>query len=210
MLQRFVWALFAAVLSGCVSTPTSKFGFISPSTRSALGGAEPVFVEVLPGKGFSHGTSADSAVMATGMMFGAIGGAIGAGVAIKNANRRGAELTSADGLIDPAKAVADKLRQRLVAAGHPYSDQANLRFQVTTTGWGLNKGTLVYGAALQIGEKFGKFTKGECKYFRKPAELGADSDALLADSGARLKLEYMNAADYCASYFSGVLMDGKQ
>ncbi len=210
MFQRCMILIVAAILTGCVSTPTSKFGFISPSTRSALDGSQPIFIEAMPGKGFSHGTSADTAVMATGMMFGAIGGAIGAGVAIKNANRRGAALASTDGLIDPAMAIADTLRKRLVSAGHPDSDQASLRFQVTTTGWSLNKGSLVYNAALQIGEKFGKFTKGECRYFRKPSELGVDSDALLADSGARLKLEYAKAADYCASYFSGVLIRGTQ
>jgi len=210
MFQRCMIVLIAAVLTGCVSAPVSKFGPISASTRSALRGAEPVFVEALPGKGFSHGTSADTAVMATGMMFGAIGGAIGAGVAIKNANRRGATLASTDGLIDPAKAVADTLRTRLVSAGHPYSDDASLRFQVTTTGWGLNKGNLMYAAALQIGERLGKVTKGECRYFRKPSELGVDSDALLADSGARLKLEYAKATDYCASYFSGVLIGSTQ
>lgn len=86
----------------------------------------------------------------------------------------------------------------------------SLRFQVTTTGWGVNNGNLVYVAALQIGENFGKLTKGECRYFRKPSDLGMDSDALLADSGARLKLEYAKAADYCASYFSGVLIRGTQ
>ena len=74
MFQRCMIVLVVTILAGCVSTPANKFGFISPSTRSALDGTQPIFIEAMPGKGFSMATSADTAVLATGLMFGAIAG----------------------------------------------------------------------------------------------------------------------------------------
>lgn len=206
MFKRVISLVTVTCLTACVSAPQNRFGPISAATKAALQ-SDSVRVDIVPGKGFSHFTGAEQAMMTTGMFFGAIGAAIGSGAAISSANRRGTALAKEDAIVDPSQTMAAKLRARLQAQGHQVSPDANLQLRVSTTNWSLHKDQLAYFAELQVFESTsGKvLTKGECKYVRKEAELGASPDALLANAGGGLKAEFDKGANYCATYFANTL-----
>lgn len=204
--KGFFVLLLAAMLTACVSTPKSKFGPVSASTRAALQDAKQVSVEVAEGKRMSHITGKEQAMMSTGVFFGAIGAAVATGAAISSANKRGATLEREDALVDPSKVVAAKMSEQLRAQGLEAANQGDIRMRLTTTNWTLSSESLGYFSSLDVAGRGGRIlTRGECKYLRKMSEIGASTETLLANSGAQLKAEYDKAADYCATYFTAML-----
>lgn len=204
-MHKVSWLLVMA-LAGCASTPTSKFDKLDASTLQALQGTGMLGIEVMPGKAFAHYTNAEQAMLTSGIMFGAIGGAIGAASANASANRRGGELMTSAGMMDPSQAVADKLRRRLPAARMTTHD-ADIRLSLTTSHWVMQQGNVGYFVQMQAVDAPSSrvMTKGECKYFRKAQEIGVGNEALLADSAAGLKQEYDRAAEHCADFFARTL-----
>ncbi len=208
-MQKMIALLMAVLLAGCATGPKSTFGPMDARTTEAVGRAATVRVEVEPGKTLAYFNSSDQAKMATGMLFGPIGGAVGAAAAISSAEKRGMALATEVGMPDPAMKVADLMRAQL-APRRPTAEAADLQVVLTTSHWVLQQGNVAYFVQLQATDRASGqlLTKGECKVLRKKNELQVAEEALLANAAARLKQEYGQAAEQCAGYFVGQLFPG--
>lgn len=212
MFKKLVVITAITVLAGCATAPKSKFDAINVETAGVLQGAGTLGIEVAAGKGMAHFTGAEQAMMTTGMLFGAIGGAIGASAAISSANRRGAELARTDNIVNPSEIVAEKMRQRL-QSDHRLSTTiaADTRLVLSTTNWVKQGNNVGYFVLLKVidAQTSNVRTKGECKYFREGKQLAVSSEALLANNAEKLKQEYENAAEHCTGYFMQHLFPAK-
>lgn len=207
MVFRCAGLLLAMLLCSCATGPKSKFDSMGERSRRWVDTADAYAIDVLPGVGLSRVTRGDTAVLAGGAMFGLVGALIAVDIAKSNESSRGALLTNQDGLTDPAPLVARGLRSRMGSRHRMISDNANLRFKIRTSGWGLSGSTVGYAATLQVvSAATGTIVmKGECRYLQDVRGTGTSMDGLLTNSGAALKQQYQQAADYCSDYFAGQL-----
>lgn len=206
-MRKLLIMAIAMLACGCASAPKSTFNVVSESGMRSLRESAVLAVAVVPGAGMAHYTSAEQGVMMSGMMFGAIGGAVGAIAATSSANRRGARFAEEMGIDDPSLLVAERLRMQLDPESL-HSGETGPRVVLKTTHWQYNQSGLGYTVHLQAFTAGGgrEVAKGECRYLRKAGEMEAPEQMLLAGSAAGLKREYARAAEHCADYFMAALL----
>ena len=205
MMIRCAGLLLTVLLCSCATGPKSKFDSMGERSRRWVDTADAYAIDVVPGVPLSRTTGHEAAWVAGGTaMFGLLGAFVAADIARTNSASRGAFLTRQDGLNDPAPLVADGLRARMVTRHRAVSEHANLHVQIRTSFWGMNGNSVGYFAALQVvSAATGTIVmKGECRYGNDFNEEGLSLEALLANSGAGLKQQYLRAADFCSDYFA--------
>jgi len=208
MMIRCAGLALTVLLCSCATGPKSKFDSTSERSRRWVATADTYAIDVLPGVPLGQSKGKDGVLIAGGaVMFGLIGGFIAADIAKSNKTTRGASLTRQDGLADPAPLVARGLRTRMESRHRMVSDDANLHLRIRTSFWGLNGNSVGYSANLQVvSAATGTVVMtGECRYGRDFRKTGESIEGLLANSGAGLKQQYVQAADFCSDYFAGQL-----
>src|SRR4051794_24962897 len=108
MTVRWI-VIAAALLQGCVNNhPVSKYAVVAPEVMAAIHG-KVVRVKAAATPDFVISTNADQATMTIGMLFGAIGGGIGAAVAIEHTKSAGHAAVAEDAIVDPTKQLTDRI-----------------------------------------------------------------------------------------------------
>lgn len=207
MMIRCAALALTVLLCSCATGPKSKFDSMSERSRRWVATADTYAIDVLPGVPLGQSSGKDGVLIAGGAAFGLIGVFIAADIARSNMTTRGASLTRQDGLADPAPLVASGLRTRMGSRHRAVSDDANLHLRLRTSFWGLNGNSVGYAATLQVvSAATGTVVmQGECRYARDFRKTGVSVEGLLANAGAGLKQQYVQAADYCSDYFAGKL-----
>lgn len=194
------------LLAGCASNPPqSKYGPPSAQTIDALRGKN-VELLIMPTPEFVQIEGSDQALMTVGILFGAVGGGIGAIAVMEHAKSRGQALVKEDAIADPTAELTDKIRDILT---HKYGSSlvdsgARYSVIVATDSWALAKDTVVLNTSVKIddtavaqGKKPVVVASGSCRY-RSPDEKGAPTaDDLLANHGEKLKQTLGAALDRC-------------
>src|SRR4249919_2306269 len=201
MMIRCAGLALTVLLCSCATGPKSKFDSMSDRSRRWVATADTYAIDVLPGVPLGQSNGKDGVLVAGGAaMFGLIGGFIAADIAKSNQTSRGAFLTRQDGMTDPAPLVASGLRTRMGSRHRAVSDNANLHLRIRTSFWGLNGNSVGYAATLQVvSAATGTVVmQGECRYGRDFRKTDVSVEGLLANSGAGLKQQYVQAADFCS------------
>lgn len=150
-------------------------------------------------------TGGHQATMTVGMLFGAVGGGIGAVAALEHARSAGRAIVTENRIADPSLHLVDRVREMLAKY-----DTANTASGFTVTvavdGWALYKDNVAFNASVVIAEatedakkRPSTFAKGFCHYESAPH--GPTAEALLANGAARLKTELDTALEYCVEEF---------
>ncbi|MEO6075880.1 MAG: hypothetical protein ABIP56_03660 [Dokdonella sp.] len=198
--MRMLLAVIAVLAAGCASTPKSSVSRIAPTDQKWIASAPSISIDVEPAAKFERFGPKQQAQMMTGMMFGAIGGAAGAGIAIASARKEGALLVEKHSLTDPSLRVAEQMKRALSQYELTDEGKAYVLIRLTTKGWRLTKGRIGYAVELVAIKpaRSAVLAKSECRIL---SDEGSDDNAMLADSAARLRAEQERAASLCADYF---------
>ena len=198
--MRILLAIFAVLAAGCASTPKNSVSRISAADLKWIASAPSISIDVETATKFARFGREEQAQMMVGMMFGAIGAAAGAGLAIASARKEGALLEDKYALTDPSIDVAEQMKHALTRYQLTDERQAYVMVSLTTQSWGLSKGRLGYVVELVALNPSGRraMARSTC---RMASDAGNNDEAMLADSAARLKAEQQLAASSCADYF---------
>lgn len=198
--MRIFLVVIAVLAAGCASTPKNSVSRIADADLTWIASAPSISLDVGTAAKFARFGRQEQAQMMVGMMFGAIGGAAGAGLAIASARKEGALLVDKYGLTDPSLDVATQMKQALSSYQLTDDRQAYVMIDLTTRSWGLSKGRLGYVVELLALNPTGRrvMARSTC---RMTSDEGTNDEAMLADSAVRLKAEQELAASRCADYF---------
>jgi hypothetical protein len=201
-------AAVAVLASGCGNNPPKgKYVPVDASAAQLLQGSH-VQLLVKPTPGFRHFTSGDQAAMTVGMLFGAIGGGIGAAAAIKHSENAGQALVAENGISDPAPLLSEKVRDMLTTKYGSVIGDSSRTVTVAVDFWSLTKGNVVFGASVVVAEaqagtsrKTPPLASGECRYRSASGDGAPSEDDLLANHAEKLKAELASALDHCVGEF---------
>lgn len=198
--MRMLLATLVVLAAGCASTPKNSVSRIAAADLKWIASAPFISINVETPAKFQRFGREEQAQMMMGMMFGAIGAAAGAGLAIASARKEGALLVEKHGLTDPSLLVAEQMKQALTRYQLTDDRKSYVMVYLTTEGWGLSKGRMGYVVELLALKALGRrvMARSVC---RMTSNAGSDDEAMLADSAARLKAEQERAASQCAGYF---------
>ncbi len=205
--MRLIWrvllsALVTAMLVACASGPRSSFKVRDPN-GFAQTRAQNLSLRTANGQAFAVSAPVDKAALTVGVLFGPIGGMIGAATTAARMQKRGAELMSEFDLSDPAKAIAHQLRERL-AANHPNTPLVDgVWIEIRTSNWTLANNELLYSSQFTLQQRGENkpIASGNCYYASgKPKATDHPTEFLLTDNAAPLKALFTTAATHCASY----------
>lgn len=194
------------LLAGCASNPpASKYSPVDPALGRMLHD-RGVYLLVAPTPDFRRMTGGDQATMTVGMLFGAVGGGIGAIAAIEHARSAGRAVVKENEIADPSLRLVERVREMLVAKYGTANTESGLTVTVSVDNWALVKDDVAFSASVVIAEathdakkRPGIFAKGVCQYESAPH--GPTAEALLANGAAELKKELDAALEYCAEEF---------
>lgn len=201
-------ALLSILLSGCASRP--------PAPKSKYVSVDPVLGKTLQDRGthllakptpsFSRITQGDQAKLSTAMMFGAIGGGIGAAIVFSHAKSAGHAIVTENGITDPTLRMAEQVREMLATRYGSTTTDSSLTVTVSTDNWALAMDDLVFSASIVIenaandaAKPAKPLAKGTCGY--RSAPNGPTADVLLENGAAQLKAELDTALEYCVQEF---------
>lgn len=200
-------AALVVLVSGCGSNlPKGTYVPVDSQTTRALQGGT-VQLSAKPTPGFRHFTAGDQAAMTVGMLFGAIGGGIGAAAAIKHSENAGAALVAENAIADPAPVLAEKVRELLATKYGSAFGESNRNVTVAVDFWSLTKGGVVFGASVALSDAPAgvpnrkPLALGQCRYRSAGGNAAPTEDQLLADHAEKLKAELGSALDYCVDEF---------
>lgn len=207
---RKVISVMGCLLAGCVSNPPqSKFAPPNAQTIDALTGKN-VELLVMPTPEFVQIDGGDQAMMTVGVLFGAVGGGLGAIAVMEHAKSRGQALVKADAIADPTAVLTDKIRDILTEKYRSALVDSGARYSVvvSTDSWALAKDTVVLNTSVKIndttvmkGKKPEVVASGLCRY-RSPDTKGAPTaDDLLANQGEKLKQTLQAALEGCVQEY---------
>ncbi|MBO9662533.1 hypothetical protein [Dokdonella sp.] len=193
------------LLAGCASTsPVSKYSPVDPALDRLLYD-RGVYLLVAPTPDFLRITGGHQATMTVGMLFGAVGGGIGAIAALEHARSAGRAIATENKIADPSPRLVDRVREML-AKYDTANTASGFAVTVAVDGWALHKDNVAFNASVVIAEATADakkrpsiFAKGFCHYESAPN--GPTAEALLADGAAQLKKELDTALEYCAEEF---------
>ena len=192
--------VIVVLAAGCASTPKNSVSRIAAADLKWIASAPSISIDVDTPAKFARFGREEQAQMMVGMMFGAIGGAAGAGLAIASARKEGALLVDKYHLTDPSIDVAEEMKQALTRYQVTDQGQAYVMVSLATRSWGLSKGRFGYVVELQALNPAGRrvMARSTC---RITSDEGSNDEAMLAESAVRLKAEQQLAASRCADYF---------
>lgn len=192
------------LLDGCASNPpSSKYTPVDAATAQMLHG-QSVRLLMKPTPGFVHYTKGDQATMTIGMLFGAIGGVVGATAAMKHSQIAGQALVVEKGIADPTPLLSEKVRDMLATKYGSEIGGAGQAITVSTDHWALAQGVVVFNASVSVGETAdGKkpLALGQCRYRSSNGTNAPAEDDLLAGQAEKLKAELAKALDRCIEEF---------
>ena len=206
--MKRVWLFGLSLVSRAALTnpPSSKYRPVSAGAADAIR-RKSVQLLVMPTPKFVHFTGGDQAAMTVGMMFGALGGGIGAAAVLSHAQSEGQALVLENGIPDPTQELTEKIRNMLVTKYGSSIGDSSYAVTIATDSWALTKDTVVFNASVKLTD--GKPTAaksvpiaiGECRY-RSPDEKDRPSaDELLANHAEKLKQELSGALAHCVEDF---------
>jgi hypothetical protein len=196
-------ATLMLVLDGCASNPpSSKYMPVDGATAQLLRGRD-VQLLMKPTPSFVHLTTGDQATMTVGMLFGPIGGVVGATAAIKHSQRAGQALVIENGIPDPTPLLSEKVREMLMARYGSVIGNSDYAVTVSTDRWALAKGVVVFNASVSVGTTDGRepLALGQCRYRSAIGANALAEDDLLASHAEKLKAELATALDRCVEEF---------
>ncbi len=202
-------ALLFVLLSGCATkapAPKSRYVPVGATLGETLQ-SRGIRLLATPAPSFVRITRGDQVKLTTGMMFGAIGGGIGAAIVLSQAEDAGRAIATENGITDPTLRLAERVRDMLATRYGSATTDSGLAVTVSTDNWSLTMDDLVFRASVVIDDTNGKaakpkkpLAKGTCGY--RSASNGATADDLLANGAERLKRELDAALEHCAQEFN--------
>ena len=189
-------------LGGCASNPpSSKYTPVDAATARMLHG-QSVRLLMKPTPGFVHYTKGDQATMTIGILFGPIGGVVGATAAMKHSQSAGQALAIEKGIPDPTPLLSEKVRDMLATKYGSEIGSAGQAITVSTDHWALAKGVVVFNASVSVGGDGKKpLALGQCRYRSSTGTNAPTEDDLLAGQTEKLKAELDKALDRCIEEF---------
>src|SRR5690606_30147751 len=199
LVRSSIVAAAVLLLASCASSPpTSKYSPVDPALGRILHD-RGVRLMVVPTPDFRRMTGGDQATMTVGMLFGAVGGGIGAIAVLEHTRSVGRAIVAKHGIADPGPRLVDRVREMLVRYDAANAD-SGLTVTVAVDDWALLTDKVVFRASVAIAEagddakrRPRQFAKGVCQYGSAPH--GPTAEALLADGAARLKTELDTAVE---------------
>lgn len=202
--------ILCSLLAGCATTspPSSgKYTAVSPALAQTLR-ERGMRMFATPTPDFVRMTNGDQASLTVGIMFGAVGGGIGAAAVIAHARSAGRTIVAENQIADPTPRLVERIREMLVAKYASENSDSGLTVTVSTDNWALSKDAVVLDASVVIADaakttqKHPKpLAKGVCHYRSASGDDMHTAEALLADGAARLKSELDAALDHCTEEF---------
>jgi len=198
--------ILCSLLAGCATTspPSSgKYTAVNPVLAQALR-ERGVHMLATPTPDFTRMTNGDQASLSVGIMFGAVGGGIGAAAVMAHTRSVGRAIVTENQIADPTPRLVERIREMLVTKYASENSDSGLAVTVSTDNWALSKDAIVLDVSVVIADaatptqKHPKpMAKGICHYRSASGDDTHTAEALLADGAARLKSELDVALDHC-------------
>lgn len=193
--------LTAALIQGCATNPpVSKYMAIVPAGVDAIRG-KPVRVKAAPTPEFVQFTNGDQATMTIGILFGPIGGGIGAGVAISHAKSRGQALVKDNAIPDPTPRLVEHLKGMLASKYGSSVGDSGYELDIATDNWALAKDDVVFNASVKLTDGDAQHPRllalGECRFNTKNDKIKPSVEELLVNHAEKLKQILDNALNQC-------------
>jgi len=197
--------LAAALLQACAhNPPVSKYTAISPSGVDLLRG-KSIHIKAAPTPDMVQTTTGDQATMTVGMLFGAIGGGVGAAVAMSHAKSRGHALMVENEIPDPTPILKQRVEAMLVAKYGSTVGDVGYEVEVATKSWALLKDNVVFTASVKLTDGAAPdpqiFALGECRYTSQTDPSTPPIEALLDHHAEKLKELLRKALEQCVQDF---------
>jgi len=200
------WILIAAILlQGCASKPPiSKYAVIAPDGIVAIHG-QAVRVKAAPTPDFIISTNADQATMTVGMLFGAIGGGIGAAVALEHMKSAGHAAVTVHAIVDPTQQLVARIEADLLSKYGITVGESHYELDVAILNWALAKDDVVYAASVKVLDESATpprlLATGECRFNTIADKDKLTAEELLANHAEKLKQVFDRAMDQCVKDF---------
>lgn len=203
-------ALLCSLAAGCATTspPSSgKYTAVDPALAGILR-ERGVRMFATPTPDFTRMTNGDQASLTVGIMFGAVGGGIGAAAVMAHARSAGRAIVIENEVADPTPRLVERVREMLVTRYASENSDSGLTVTVSTDNWALSKDAVVFDASVVITDAGTPtrqhpkpLAKGVCHYRSASGDATHTAEALLADGATRLKAELDAALDHCTAEF---------
>jgi hypothetical protein len=200
----------AALVQGCATNPpASTYMAIAPTGVDAIRG-KSVRVKATPTPDFVQFTNGDQATMTVGMLFGAIGGGIGAAAAISHSKSRGQAVVHENAIPDPTALLVLRIESTLTSKYGSSIGDAGYEIDIATDYWALAKDDVVFNASVRLVDASVKnpnpkspplLALGQCRFSTKSDKDKLNADQLLDNHAEKLKQVLSQALDRCARDF---------
>jgi len=202
--------ILCSLLAACATTspPSSgKYTAVSPTLAQALR-ERGVRMLSTPTPDFVRMTNGDQASLTVGVMFGAVGGGIGAAAVIAHTRSAGRAIVAENRIADPTPRLVERIREMLATRYASEDSDSGLTVAVSTDNWALSKDAVLLDASVVITDantatrKHPKpLAKGVCHYRSASGDDTHTAEVLLANGAERLKSELDAALDHCTEEF---------
>jgi hypothetical protein len=202
--------LTAALIQGCsTNPPVSKYIAIAPTGVDAIRG-KSVRVKATPTPEFVQFTNGDQATMTVGILFGPIGGGIGAAAAISHSKSRGQAVVKENAIPDPTPLLVQRIESTLTSKYGSSIGDTGFEIDVATDYWALAKDDVVFVASVKLVDASAKdansktatpLALGQCRFSTKNDKDKLSADQLLDNHAEKLKQVLSQALDRCAQDF---------
>jgi hypothetical protein len=203
--------LAAALIQGCATHPplSSTYMAIAPTGIDAIRG-KSVRIMAMPTPDFVQFTNGDQATMTVGMLFGAIGGGIGAAAAISHSKSRGQAVVHENAIPDPTALLVQRIESTLASKYGSTIGHDGYEIDVATDYWALAKDDVVFNASVRLLDASVKnpnpnspplLALGQCRFSTKDDKDKLTADQLLDNHAEKLKQVLSQALERCAEDF---------
>jgi len=203
--RKVLGLVMVALMQGCaVNPPTSKYTAITQTGVDAIRG-KSVRVKAAPTPEFVQFTNGDQATLTVGILFGPIGGGIGAAAAFSHAKSRGQSLVAENAIPDPTPRLVERVEALLGSKYGSSVGDSGYELDIATVNWGLAKDDVVFGASAKLTDGDALHPRplavGECKFSTKGDQTKPSLDDLLMNRAEKLKQLLDNALNLCVQDF---------
>jgi hypothetical protein len=139
--------------------------------------------------------------MTVGILFGPIGGGIGAGVAISHAKSRGQALVKDNAIPDPTPRLVDHVKGMLASKYGSSVGDSGCELDIATDNWAVAKDDVIFNASVKLTDGDAQHPRllalGECRFNTKSDKTKPSVDELLDNHAEKLKQVLDNALSQC-------------
>jgi hypothetical protein len=210
MKLRYLF-LTAALIQGCATNPpVSSYMPIAPTGIDAIR-SKSVRIKATPTPDFVQFTNGDQATMTVGILFGPIGGGIGAAAAISHSKSRGQAVVHENAIPDPTALLVQRIESTLTSKYGSSIGDTGYEIDVATDYWALAKDDVVFNASVRLVDASVKnangkpiaapLALGQCRFSTRNDKDKLTADQLLDNHAEKLKQVLSQALDRCAQEF---------